>query len=464
MGVAARRHKSLSSHFADRVLDTGLLSRMPAEIASSVRQARRYLKDRERTIRARIKRGRSRARFIVITGSSAKTTTTSLLTYILSSCFKVRAQIDENAFVNAVAAINALDGSEDFVVIETGSAGAGQLAEIMDLVKPDASIVTMVAIEHYSAFRNIEAIAQEKAEVVRALKADGLAILNHDDNRVRDMAALTPARSISFGSAGATYEVKEARVSPQGLLTVVLANGENVLTIPTQLVGAHNAVVVAAACSAALELGVPEKSIIERAATFGPVPGRMDRHAIPGGPVFIVDSRKAPYYSIGLPIETLRTMEAPRKRFVLGQISDYSGNPRKKYRDTYLAARTVADEVIFVGPYAHRSGATPEDIANNRFRSFSRVEEAAAYLRTTAIENEVIMVKSSRNLHLERLLLSWLSDVRCWADACGVKTTCWKCGLHRHPFTEHSGNPKRYKAKKPRLRRLMERIPFLDAR
>ncbi|HMN36740.1 MAG TPA: Mur ligase family protein [Hyphomicrobium sp.] len=433
------------------------------QIGTSLKAARRGMRAWDREFRAHIRRRRSRARFIAITGSSAKTTTTALLAHILSSRFKTSSQIDQNAAINAIQAINLLDGSEEFVVIETASAGPGDLVEAMKVVKPDVAIVTMVAIEHYSAFRNIEAVADEKSEAIRALKHDGLAVLNYDDERVRAMAALTRARTVTFGGEGADYKISPS-MDADGLLTLRMTRGDRVLVLQTQLIGAFNAVTVAAAACCALEMGVPEQCVVESVAKFSPYPGRMYRKAIPGGPIFIVDTRKAPYHSINLPIETLAAIQAPRKRFILGQISDYPGNPRKKYRDTYHAARAIADQVIFVGPHCHRSGATPEDVAGGRFRAFQNIQDAAAYLKETAIENEVIMVKSSRNLHLERLLLAWLTDVRCWVETCGVKTDCWSCGLYGHPFTEHGGNPRHYRPKKRGLKRLLAKLPFASAK
>ncbi|MGD9669441.1 MAG: Mur ligase family protein [Hyphomicrobiaceae bacterium] len=433
------------------------------QIGTSVKAARRSVKAWERKLRAQFKRRRSRARFIAVTGSSAKTTTTSLLAQILSSSFNTISQIDQNAAINAIQAINSLNGSEDFVVLETASAGPGQLAETMKVVKPDVAIVTMVAVEHYSAFRSIDAIAAEKSEAVRTLRPDGLAILNYDDERVRAMAALTRARTVTFGGDGADYKIT-ASTDADGFLTVTIARHGRTLVLKTLLVGAFNAVTVAAAACCALEMGIPDQAVAESVANFAPFPGRMYREAIPGGPVFIVDSRKAPYHSINLPIEALAAIQAPRKRFVLGQISDYAGNPRKKYRETYLAARAISDQVIFVGPHSHRSGATPEDIASGLFRAFPNIEEAATYLKETAIENEVILVKSSRNLHLERLLLAWLQDVRCWPEGCGVKTNCWSCGLYGRPFTEHGGDPRHYRPKKKRLKRVLDKLQFASAK
>lgn len=176
--------------------------------------------------------------------------------------------------------------------------------------------------------------------------------------------------------------------------------------------------------------------IRERLATFNPIFGRCSTHFIENGPVFINDASKAPYHSIYLAINMLANFSAPRRRIVIGHIADYAGGPRSKYRDVYRASRLVADQVIFVGDNSHRSMATAEDIAAGRFVEKRSVEEAAIFVRDTAIPGEIILLKSSRSLHLERILLSFEDEVRCWEPGCGRKLSCVRCGSYAIPWPQ----------------------------
>jgi UDP-N-acetylmuramoyl-tripeptide--D-alanyl-D-alanine ligase len=188
-------------------------------------------------------------------------------------------------------------------------------------------------------------------------------------------------------------------------------------------------------------LGVPAATIVERLGSFEPVFGRCSAHVIENGPVLIADTAKAPYHSIYLPINMMAEFIAPRRRIVIGKIGDYAGNPYPKYRDVYRAARLVADQVIFAGDDTHRSQAPPEDIASGRFVAIPNIEETAEFLRKTAIPGEIILVKSSGYLHLERLILNFDSPVRCWVHTCGKRKDCLTCGSYAVPF-EH-GKEKR---------------------
>ncbi|MBS0233012.1 MAG: Mur ligase [Proteobacteria bacterium] len=391
------------------------------------------------------------ATVIAVTGSSGKTTTTALLTHILSGDGPVLSQIATNMYGDALKTLNALRRDHRYVAIEQGTERPGDLPKSAALISPDVAVVTLVAIEHYTAFRNIDAVATEKSSFVARLPHTGVAILNFDDPHVRAMSELTAARAVTFGTSGGDYRVENISICQNGVLSFTLRHGDLTVPLNTQLLGKYNWLSVAAAATCALELGIPPAMVKDRIASFTPVRGRMSLHTLADGTRMILDTAKAPYHSLHLPLETLNAMAAPKKRFVMGQISDYSGNATKKYKDTYAAASKVADEVCFVGPWGHKARAPAADVESGKFRSFSSLRDLSIHLKETAVEGEVVVVKSARNLHLDRLLLDRIDEVHCWAVECGVKLSCADCGLYRRAYHEHNGrNPDRRRIAAPR--------------
>ena len=85
--------------------------------------------------------------------------------------------------------------------------------------------MTLVALEHYSAFRSPDAVAEEKLKLIECLPKNGVAVLNHDDPKVHAMASRTQARVITFGRSGGNYLITQTRASVPGKLTVVIAHG-----------------------------------------------------------------------------------------------------------------------------------------------------------------------------------------------------------------------------------------------
>jgi UDP-N-acetylmuramoyl-tripeptide--D-alanyl-D-alanine ligase len=386
-----------------------------------------------RRSRARLNRYRSRATFVGITGSSGKTTTTAMLSHILAGQAPVASQVVDNQIGSQVRAMNAVSASHRHVICELGTDGPGTLQPMIDLVQPSVGVVTLVALEHFSAFRTLDAVAEEKQKLVEALPESGLAVLNRDDPRVLAMASRTQARVVTFGTSDGDYRITQLRASMPGQLAVTIAHQGETFEVQTQLTGAHQSLAVAAAFACAHQLGVPASLIATRLASCQAMFGRCSVHVIESGPVFIVDTVKAPYCSIYLPINMMAEFNAPRKRIVIGQISD-AGNTNPKYRDVYRASRSVADQVIFVGDNAHRSKATPEEIEAGRFVEKRNVKEAAEFVKDTAIPGEIILLKSSSYLHLERVFLNFERQVRCWEQSCGRVKDCLRCGSYAVPF------------------------------
>ncbi len=415
----------------------------PSDLTRMLRDATRPLRERlglrslSRRLRAAAalrlaaaRRQRSRATFVGVTGSSGKSTTVALLSHILAGSRRVHTQVFGNVLDDLTGTLRELADDHDTVVAELGVTGIGTMRPMAALARPTAAIVTKVGLEHYSAFRSREAVAREKGELVAALPVDGLAILNADDANVMSMAQRTKARVVTFGwSEGADYRVVAARAAFPDHLVVEVETPAGRFTLQTPFFGEHFWLATAAAFAGAVELGVDAAEAAARIAAFTPPFDRCGVLAVPGGPTFVVDSVKAPAEGIAEAIAAVKKARAPAKRIVIGHISDYAGNPRKHYRDAYLLARDAADAVVFVGENVHRVGASDADRAEGVFAGFATPREAADHIRATAQPGELIFIKGSRNLHLERIALAWTNDVRCWEVRCGLSLDCIRCGM-----------------------------------
>lgn len=418
-----------------------MLHALRSKVHRAANQATNKISRRVSRWKAVASRRRSSATFIAITGSSLKTTTTALLSHILSRVTRVRAQMFYNGPNACVRTLRATGPKDRYVVCEIAANRPGSLRPMVDLLKPSIGIVTLVGLEHYSSFRTYDAVAKEKATLIEALPEDGLAILNYDDARVASMASRTKAPVVTFGESGGDYRVTNVQHETPGELTFSIRHAGDTYDIATRLTGSHNILSVAAVFCCAHQLGVPASLLQERITNFKPIFGRCSVHQVENGPLFVLDTHKGPYYSFYLPINMMAQFKAPRKRIVVGQISD-AGNTNPKYRDIYRASRCVADQVIFVGDNAHRSKATAEEISLRRFVEKRTIKDAAGYIKDTAIPGEIILVKSAQNLHLERIFLNVPDVVRCWIQECGKKSSCVGCRKFHMPYEKH-GTAKR---------------------
>jgi len=417
---------------------------------------RKIRDDLERGLRlyqARRARARSKATFIGITGSSGKSTAGSLLGHILAGHGTVHTQVLANTMKLLVSTLYKRmkrAGKVDYVVFEAGAYGVGSIRPMAELLQPHVAVVTMVRLEHFASFRTLEAVAQEKRALVEALQPGGVAVLNADDPHVLGMASCGKHRVATFGQAeGADYRVTNISAAYPDRLRFSLHWRGGRLDLQTSFPGEHFWLPVAAAVATALELGVPPEKVVARTATFVPLPNRCHVVVAEGGPQFLVDTAKSPWHSVNLALDMMAKATVARKRIVLGQISDYAGSTRK-YHYAYKAAREIADQIIYVGDNAHRSRASQADRDGGRFVELRTPREVSDHIKRTAVPNELVLVKSSSNLHLERVALAWVYDVKCWIPVCGKREGCEACGLYEVPFEDHREHVRRPAARADR--------------
>lgn len=138
---------------------------------------------------------------IGITGSQGKTTTKDLLRHMLSQHgATVAPQGNYNNELGVPLTILTCDSQTKFAIIEMGARHMGDIAHLASIAEPDIAVVLRVGMAHLGEFGSMEAIAQTKSELVRALKDDGIAILGQYDSYTRAMSDLHQGRVMTFGN------------------------------------------------------------------------------------------------------------------------------------------------------------------------------------------------------------------------------------------------------------------------
>jgi UDP-N-acetylmuramoyl-tripeptide--D-alanyl-D-alanine ligase len=194
-----------------------------------------------------------------ITGSSGKTSTKDLLGAVLSTVGPTVAPVGSyNSEVGVPLTVCRVEADTRFLVVEMGARGVGHIAHLTRVAPPRVGVVLNVGTAHVGEFGSREAIARAKSELVAALPADGLAVLNADDAAVRAMAAVTSARVVLVGEADdadlrATGITLDAGGHPTFTVESTSARG----VVSLGLVGRHHVGNALAVLAVALELGMP---------------------------------------------------------------------------------------------------------------------------------------------------------------------------------------------------------------
>lgn len=408
---------------------------MVSQLADLVQRFGKFVRRRAVFNLALLARRRNRhTKYIAVTGSSTKTTTCSLLIHILQSHASTAGHVLHNTMPTIAPFLRTVDESKDFAIIETGIDGPDRMLHLARLIQPHVGVITMIGLEHRVSLRNTDTVAAEKGFLIEHLAPGGIALLNADDEKTEGFAARASGKVITFGQdKPADYQAVAVSADFPECLSLTIKGPKFDVDVQTQLVGKHFWLPVTAAVACACHLGVPAETITRQVASFPSPLGRCSVMKLPNDRIVIADTYKAAQHSLHHAFDMIRSASAVHKRIVLGQISDATGSSTTAYRKAYRLAREAADEVIFVGEHAHRHNASQDDIANGRIRDFREVREVADYLRDTAIGGELILLKSSAKLHLERAALAQMETVRCWERNCGFKRQCSECEFYENP-------------------------------
>jgi UDP-N-acetylmuramoyl-tripeptide--D-alanyl-D-alanine ligase len=403
-------------------------------IASSYRRLERIRAQRHRRAVAGVT-------FIAVTGSAGKTTTKDLIAAVLAS--RQRGSKSPGTHNSAHWVSHTVLGArrgDGFCVQELGATGPGSLDDPIALVRPRVAVVTNVGGDHRSAFRTLEATAAEKAKVVHAVPRAGFAVLNADDPRVLAMAGSCRGRVLTYGlRPDATVRAESVRSSWPDRLEFTVIHGEQRVAVQSRLCGVHWIHACLAAITTGIGLGVPLPVAAATLAAVDPLPGRY-QPVEAGGVTFIRDEFKASLWSVAPALEFLRDARAVRKVVVFGTLSDYGGRASQVYADVARRALDVADEVLFVGPQALRSGGGRNHPRGAALRAFPGLREAHRHLADTLVPGDLVLLKGSQRAdHLLRLVLARRGRIACWRAACRRVKFCDECLLLRVPQVPWDG-------------------------
>lgn len=338
---------------------------------------------------------------VAITGSQGKTSVKDLLSVVLESSGPTVAPMGSfNNELGVPLTVLRADRDTRYLVVEMGARGIGHIASLCRIAPPDVSVVLNVGHAHVGEFGSPDVTAQAKGEIVEALTPDGTAVLNADDPRVAVMASRTTGRVLTFGSDG-DVALGDVRLDEAGEPRFTLTHAGTVVEVHVPQIGAHHAVNAAAAATTALALGLDLPCIAELLDHAGArSPMRMARHVRDDGLVVVDDSYNANPESTAAALDALATLDGARKVAVLGEMLELGEGSHRQHVDIgQRAADLGVDLVVVVG-----SGASGiAEGAGERSAVVADVDEAVDLLSEWLSPADVVLVKASRSVGLERV-------------------------------------------------------------
>ncbi|MFI6869582.1 UDP-N-acetylmuramoyl-tripeptide--D-alanyl-D-alanine ligase [Nocardia sp. NPDC050406] len=350
---------------------------------------------------------------IGVTGSSGKTSTKDLLAAVLAPLGPVVAPPGSfnNELGHPWTALRA-NAETRFLVLEFGARGVGHIRALTEVAPPSIAVVLNVGVAHLGEFGSRAAIAQAKGELVEALPATGLAVLNADDHLVAAMAARTSARVVQVGlGSGADVRATDISLDEQARARFTLRRGEETAEVALSVHGEHQVGNALAAAAVALECGAELKSVAESlSAARAASARRMDVRTRADGVTVINDSFNANPDSVRAALKALVTMaksaDTPRRSWaVLGEMGELGEESVLEHdKIGRLAVRLDVDQFIVVGAgrpvRAMFQGAVQEGSWGEEAIHVPDIAAAIDLLDQELAPGDVVLVKASKSVGL----------------------------------------------------------------
>lgn len=297
-------------------------------------------------------------------------------------------------------------------MLELSARGPGHIKALTEIASPGIGVVLNVGTAHLGEFGGQDIIAQAKGELVEALPANGLAVLNADDHLVAKMAGRTAARVVTVGqAAGADVRASDVVLDEHARARFTLhAKGESV-DVQLAVHGEHQVGNALSAAAVALDQGADLATVARALSGASAVSGRrMDVRTRADGVTVVNDSYNAHPDSVRAALKALVTMSrtgtSPRPSWaVLGEMAELGEESVLEHdRIGRLVVRLDVDRLIVVGQgrpvRAMFQGAVQEGSWGEEAIHVPDIDAAIALLDEELEPNAVVLVKGSNSAGL----------------------------------------------------------------
>lgn len=382
---------------------------------------------------------------VAITGSNGKTTTKEMAAAILSRRMKVlKNEGNLNNHIGVPLTLLGLRAQHQLALIEMGINHRGELTRLCEIARPNMGLVTNIGPTHLEFLGNVEGVAKAKGELLQALKdKECVAFLNSDDPFTPRLRLLTHGSVVTFGldekagkRPGEKPDVQATNVAhhPQGSFFhlrlqrhkgVRIGTGSkkvrskekeivaDEIDIQLAVTGRHNVYNASAAAAIASVLGADAGEIKAGLESFHPIQLRSQLIQWRGVRI-LNDSYNANPASMRSALETLKLIRGSGRAIaVLGDMLELGKESAAAHREIGQQVTALdLDYLITVGKIAGLIGeeAIRRGMPKDRVKSCGHLEEAVAFLRGLAREQDTVLVKGSRGMRMEKVVQDLMGE------------------------------------------------------
>lgn len=350
-------------------------------------------------------------RVAAVTGSTGKTTTKDMLGHILRLLGPtVVAEASHNNEIGVPLTLLRVGPEHRFCVLEFAMRGPGEIDYLAEIARPHVGVITNIGQSHVGRLGSREAIAQAKAELLEHVPQTGAAVLNADDFFFSVFTAMSRCPVLSFGF-GPEADVGAEDVRDEDLegvrFRLITPQGE--AEVRMGVLGRHNVANALAACAAAGHMGAGLQQMVQALGDYEGAPMRMQRVAGRNGSIIINDAYNASPDSVAAALDVLRSVSG-RKILVFGDMLEMGPEGEPAHRQVgRAAAEAGVARLVAVGDLAALAAERAAELGLAT-DAVEDVAEAAALLAPELQPGDVVLVKGSRAMGLERVVEELADD------------------------------------------------------
>ncbi len=343
-----------------------------------------------------------------VTGSAGKTTTKEAIAHVLGARFCVlKSEGNFNNHFGLPLMLLRLEPDHDVAVIEMGMSHAGEIRALTQIARPEIGVVTNVAPVHLEFFDSLAGIARAKYELIESLPATGTAVLNADDDYVSQFGRDFKGTVVTYGTKP-TADVRAENVQTRGAegseFDVVLGGDREHARLP--LVGEHNILNALAAVAVGLARGLKVSEAVDALATLSP-PDKRGQVLQLGNITVINDCYNSNPKALKAMIDAVAAMRAGRRIVVAGEMLELGPAGEQMHR---AAGQHIAEKKIDLLVGVRGLAQAMVDSARHAGRKAEFVatpEEAGEWLARETQDGDLVLLKASRGVKLEKALEEW---------------------------------------------------------
>ncbi len=346
-----------------------------------------------------------------ITGSAGKTTTKEAIAHVLASRFHVlKSEGNFNNHFGLPLMLLKLEPEHEIAVIEMGMSHAGEITALASIAQPNLGVVTNVAPVHLEFFNSIADIARAKYELIASLPAGSTAVLNADDEYVSQFGRDFKGKVVMYGlkaTADVRAENIEARGQDGSAFDVVIEGCRERVKLP--LVGTHNVYNGLAAVAVGLQRGLTPSEAVAALATLRPADKRGEVLQL-GNITVVNDCYNSNPKALDAMVDALASMPGSRHIVVAGEMLELgpAGDEMHRASGRHMAQKKI-DILLGVRGRAQQMVEAAKQ-AGMRAEFVATPEEAGEWLKREAQDGDVVLLKASRGVKLEKALEKWKAN------------------------------------------------------